>query len=137
MPPPVIDPEALKHIEEAKRNYERYQAFIDNSLYFDWAIVTLFYSALHLVQAFAVDSFKKGRTREVPKDHVDRDRYINSHLVEINHDYDQLKNACNDARYDLVRWTREEIEEFHDSNFMEIKKKMVRRGITWETPPSS
>ena len=54
--PPKLQPgkEAREHLAGAKVNYQRYQRFLQMPEDIGWALVALFYAALHLVQAHAI-----------------------------------------------------------------------------------
>ena len=55
MPPlPAAIEASNNHIQEAKNNYDRYKRLLEDDRDIDWALVLLFYSAVHLVQAHAM-----------------------------------------------------------------------------------
>lgn len=132
MPAPkvVLVREAKPHIEEAHRNYLLYQRFLEEPASLDWALVVLFYSALHLVQAHALSKGKIAGIN-VPKTHLERDNYVDDHLGDIRFHYRILREASEDARYDLVKRTREEVIYIHDKHFLAVKNYLEKRGFAW------
>src|SRR5438128_1346011 len=91
-PPPDPSRGAKRHIQEARENYDRYSRLLaagDAS----WALVLLFYSALHLVQADAVVRNEKGRGPAPPVDHTERRAYVAHHASRIYPPYTRLLGA--------------------------------------------
>jgi len=119
------------HLKEAHTNYQRYQRFLTEPENFDWAIVLLFYSALHLVQAHAISKAKADASVIRPESQFDRDRYVANHLGSIVYEYTALRNASEDARYNLVKRPVAEIQQFHDKCFLKIKNHMAGLGFAW------
>ena len=81
--PLQIGTQARLHIQEAQANYVRYERLAQNPLDIGWALVLLFYSALHLVQAHALAkcptlSPTSSAWRKVPEDHGERSKYVSS-----------------------------------------------------------
>lgn len=119
------------HIEEAKDNYERYLRLLEDDRDIDWALVILFYSALHLVQAHAERHAPKITGVAIPMDHHTRNDYVKRQLSEIYDEYMLLQNASKDARYKRIKRTREKVIDLHDNFFEPIKSGVARRNIKW------
>jgi hypothetical protein len=68
-----------------------------NPTFEDWEITTLFYSALHLVDAYIM---KLGLPRQ--RDHPDRNRLVrcDPRFQPIKHEYNRLYILCRAIRYD-------------------------------------
>jgi hypothetical protein len=118
-----------KHIQEAKENHERYLRFVEDDRDIDWAIVVLFYSALHLVQAHA-ERHARRLNEQIPYTHPERDGYVARQLSEIQEDYDLLQSASKDARYKLKKRSKREAETIY-SWFEAIRSRLARRKISW------
>lgn len=86
-----------KHLDKAATN-ERLSLELNQleEQYFEWQIITLFYSAVHLVQAYL-----RARTTEYPQTHEERDRLIRNtaELRAIYQPYQELKRLAVTARY--------------------------------------
>ena len=132
MPPATSDNDISDfHIQVAKENYERYQRLLQNNLDIDWALIALFYCAVHLVQAHAAMYAPRIPGERVPVDHKTRNHYAANRLPEIFDAYALLKNVSEDARYDGVKRTREEVVDLHNNFFEPIKSRLARRKINW------
>ncbi len=119
-----------EHIQEAKDNYERYQRLLQDDRDLDWALVVLFYSAMHLVQAHA-ERFARRLNEVIPADHQERNGYASRQLNELFEDYMLLQSASKDARYKRVKRTRDKVIELHDSLFETIRSRLAHRNIRW------
>lgn len=69
-------------------------------LYQDWEITTMFYSVVHLVNAYLDIHLTK-----YPRTHNQREQLIDQYLQQIATDYYTLKDICQRARY-LVETTK-------------------------------
>ena len=122
--------QARKHIDEARKDYERYQRWLQMPVDEGWAVVALFYAALHLVQAHAIA--KSGRLQElVPENHNERIKYVKNHLGRIEGEYVRLEEASKLVRYDLWQPTPEEAATYHDQEFARIKAHLAAQNIAW------
>ena len=98
-------PTAEQHRQQAEHNRAFVQSFdLDTSLYLDWVVTAIFYTALHLVEWFL-------RTKELTgrRDHQLRDAYIArmSELRPVYADYTELKFQSKAARYECATFTPE------------------------------
>ena len=131
-PPLRLQPgrEARAHIAEAQDNYRRYKRFLQTPEDTSWALVALFYSALHLVQAHAIT--KCALTHEaVPTSHNERIKYVAKHLGRVEQDYGRLEDISKAVRYDLWRSTPEENARCHDETFTRIRTHLATQNIAW------
>ena len=119
------------HILGAKENYERYERLLKNPPDVDWALVSLFYSALHLVQAHAIANCPTRQWPNPPENHAERSEYISDHLGRIFTDYSRLRNASEDVRYDLSKPTEDAVQAYHDKEFARIVEYFHNIGISW------
>lgn len=88
-------PDIAVHLETAQRNEVLAQKLADSGD-FGWGITCLFYSALHLVEAYLVKSDRTTRT------HRDRDLHIREipELTPIHRRYVRLKQDSEHSRYE-------------------------------------
>ena len=122
-------PSSKEHLEKARRNYVLYERFQTEAQDPDWALTLLFYAALHLVQAYAVQDCAR-RNRPAPRHHTERLGYVRDRLASIFRSYRRLQSGSEQARYDLVLPTSEEVQEYHDAEFAAIRTELGRRGVT-------
>ena len=82
----------------------------------DWAVTTLFYAALHLVQAYIV-------RHGLPADsHRQREQQVLAHaeLRQIADQYKALQNQSESARYECRRFSHEEFESIRNGSFATV-----------------
>jgi hypothetical protein len=70
--------------------------------YADWEIITLFYSAMHHVDATFCQIRSAGTPIPEPRNHMHRRKLIARHLSSIVVDYDVLEGLSRWARYEEV-----------------------------------
>src|SRR5438874_856762 len=92
LPPstPPLKPEALEHCSRARQNFRLYEELKGREEYLDWAITLLFYTALHLVQAYLVQIATSGF--DIPHGHEDRMRTIRLRLIQVDRQYSHLES---------------------------------------------
>jgi hypothetical protein len=91
--------EPSRHLQWAKNNEELAESFnLEDSFEVDWAIIVLFYSAVHYV-----DAYLSSRTKRQP-DHASREQEIQSDILlsSMWREYRELKRMSRDARYELA-----------------------------------
>ena len=127
-----MKPLAQQHLERARRNFAAYQRLRDGGADLDWAIVALFYTALHLVQAYFVESATSGF--DIPRDHEQRRDRILLKLLPIFHDYRRLQTASHDLRYDpdCAPPSIDEVRRLEEQPMARIGAELRARGITLE-----
>ena len=111
-------PSKTDHQRQAESN-EAFYADVRGDLgsYQDWQVTSLFYAALHYVDAYLA-------TKDVhPKLHKDRDWYVSSEaqLRHISIDYLTLKDRSMEARYDTVIFPTAFPEQKYDNEYSRIK----------------
>ncbi|MEJ5226830.1 hypothetical protein [Thermodesulfovibrio sp.] len=86
--------------------------------YPDWAVTGLFYSALHLVEAFLA---KKGIH---PEDHKTRLSFIErvKDLKPVFSNYRALYDCSVNARYRMYKFSSEEVQNIYENYFLPLKK---------------
>jgi len=131
-PPPATPPlkaTAAKHLARARRNYQTYQRLKSSGQDLDWAVTVLFYTALHLVQAYFVEQAATGF--DIPQSHQERAARIGLKLLPIYRHYRALEERSRRARYepDYVPLTLKAIQAYEDLDFVPIVAELRRRGI--------
>ena len=116
---------ANRHKAEAGANYHRYEILRDQGEW-GWAVVLLFYSALHLVEAYKC-IHHPGRAF---KNHEERLDYVFDELFSINMYYRTLYSMSRSVRYDLYQCKEEKLGFAHgDYNLLWLE--MEKLGITY------
>jgi hypothetical protein len=134
-PSPPIPPSksaALAHLEQARLNYKLYRELKLQGEHLDWAVTLMFYTALHLIQAYLVEIAATGF--DIPSDHEHRDRCITLRLAPIAADYSFLQTRSNWARYQPTRPrpSLDQVEQYETVQFARIVAELRRRGVTLE-----
>ena|SRR5437899_7371400 len=130
--PPPSKPQALLHLAQARQNHDLYQQLKREGKHLDWAVTVLFYTALHLIQAYLVELAATGF--DIPKDHEDRDRYVRRKLTPIFSDYSLLQTRSNWARYqpNKPKPTVDLVQEYQDLQFARIVAHLRQLGVRLE-----
>lgn len=108
-------PSAPKHQQQAADNEDFYRRVLGgaSASRTDWAMTTIFYTAVHEVQALIV---RKGwRVRDhgqlrVPKTHEQRLRAIHRYCRQLEGDYRNLKTWSEGARYDCQTYSQTDLQ---------------------------
>lgn len=117
-----------EHIDEARSNYRRYERMIQEPEDVSWSAVMLFYSALHLIQAYA----RHYTPGDIPGDHEDRADYASVNFPpDIAQNYIKLDRVSRQARYHLTKFTAPEVKSLHDSAYAKIRRYLREQGISW------
>lgn len=99
-------PEQHQHLNKARHNERFYLSFDkDKTPYKDWLVAGVFYTALHLIDAYLA-------TKNIhPFSHKMRDDWVknNRELEQIWLDYRDLKEFRMKASYKVYEFTSEEI----------------------------
>lgn len=117
-------PTEAQHFAQAEKN-ERLRYLLSSSSssgenFPDWEIVTLFYSALHYVDAVLA-------TQGVhPNGHNDRNTRVTNlpDVGSIATNYVNLYHRSKNARYDLVRFPQAAVERIEEDLFNPVKAQM-------------
>jgi hypothetical protein len=102
-------PDEYRHRTQASHNRAFATILCAQTSYADWALVAYFYSALHMMDAL-IARF----TKRHPKNYKERDTLINKLPMipqEVVNAYHDLLDASQDARYECVRRTVEEVKD--------------------------
>jgi hypothetical protein len=129
---PPAKPLALEHLAKARRNYKVYLDLKQKGEHLDWAVVVLFYTALHLVQAYLVENAKT--KFDIPEDHRARDPCIWRKLRPIYNQYNTLLSRSKTARYDpsSAVTTPQELQECELQQFARIAAELSALGVKLE-----
>ena len=86
--------------------------------YTEWEVVALFYSLLHLVEAYRVF-----RERQNSENHSDRNRFIweSADLRELWPAYSYIYRLSMTARYEVVPFSAEEVRHIEINQYAAIK----------------
>ncbi len=105
-------PTKEQHLTKAKGNRIFSSSLsAEDSVATEWALISLFYSALHLVEAFNAHHNHHCRSHQEIQEEVER----NPQLEDIYADYHDLKNFGWNARYRPVRYGPKELSEAQGS----------------------
>ena len=110
-------PSRVRHLNKAEHNEEFFSSFdLDTTPYHDWAMMALFYSALHYAEAF----FAQWDIH--CSNHGCREREINNRMSEVYTEYNDLKNDSIEARYLMRRFTAADIRGVIYPNLQVVKE---------------
>lgn len=101
-------PTTREHLARAQQNLRFAQSFdLATTPYIDWAVAAYFYAALHLVDAILWEKDKIN-----PGDHYERYECVKVkwYLRAIRVEYKTLKDRSEDARYELITFTKAKVE---------------------------
>jgi hypothetical protein len=121
-----LDPLAAEHLEHARHNHALYERLASEGQFRDWAIVLLFYAALHLVQAHAIQHGEPLR----PTSHEARREYVSRRLASFARHYTRLRRLSEDARYERWMPDEQQVRDAHDRDFQHIVAQLRNRGIS-------
>lgn len=108
-------PSHAEHLAQAQVN-EVLSRELQGGPSLDWAVTTLFYAALHLVEATLAP---QGHSRT----HVERDRTVRQHpqLRPIYGHYRELKERSLQARYDCQMFNLATVQQLQIAEYEAIK----------------
>lgn len=124
-----------EYLQQAAHNFE-FAAYIRNSRpeCLDWSVTSLFYAAVHYVNAYfkksgiaiprrhtSPDSKAPGRSNLVQKDPI---------LSRIYDPYRNLDDESRDARYELKRVSASHYDEYLLKEFEKIKNMIIPKVTT-------
>ena len=110
-------PQLAEHIEQAEKNERLYDNLVGTE-FNDWAVVSLFYAALHYVDAYFVQ-----RVGASPSNHNARNRLVSMtlELAGIKTRYRELYARSLDARYEIVAISEDEAKQERTTHFVPIR----------------
>jgi hypothetical protein len=129
MSAPVL-PWVAEHINEAEANYRRYERMMELPSDVSWGSVFLFYSVIHLIQAYAYAK----TPLDIPRDHDTRRFYVGTTAKFPNaivRAYKRLDDNSMDVRYDLVVRNEDYVNSLHSNEFGDICFHLRKQGISW------
>ncbi len=125
------------HKSKAKRNERFYRKYdLDNSTFNEWAIVTLFYSAVHYVDAVLSKDKSLSSDYSQPYNHQLRWEAVLKckSLEPIRSKYLNLYNLSRAARYQQTSFPNEALIDTKNNLFVPIQNHIRKHlGITLET----
>lgn len=87
---------SIFHLQKYRHDKETHDYLLERTPTFkDWEVITLFYSALHLIETYFAN-----HGPYVPKRHEDRENLVEQFLNPIYDVYSKLYIICKKARYD-------------------------------------
>jgi len=109
-----------QHLAKAAWN-ERASVALASMGYLDWAVTTMFYAVLHLVEAYFTNRGVRSKT------HGRRELAIrqDSHLQPLHYYYMQLKDVSLQARYDCEEFTAAEVQLLRNDHFDPLKRELT------------
>lgn len=111
-----------EHIEKAEHN-RHFLETVPTSSFPDWAIVVLFYRALHVTSAII---HSNGDNHGMS--HAARQKAVERHFTPENAvAYEQLYSRSRLVRYDQLLATRAEYEQLMDRSFMPVLQEAQRK----------
>lgn len=108
-----------EHIRKATYNEKFYKEIVER--YPDWAVTGLFYSALHLVEAFLA------KKNIHPEDHKTRLSLVAKvkELKPLFSQYRALYDCSVNARYRMYNFSSEEVSNIYENYFLPVKKLLM------------
>lgn len=113
-------PDTSQHRDQSLRNKRVYRDRLDGpeAQYSEWAVTTLFYTALHDMDAYLYQL--AGRVD--PGNHRDRDSLVRTHCRRAWPTYKKLKDASEQGRYRCRRFTKAEIERYEEDALRKLPR---------------
>jgi len=115
--------EQKRHMAKASHDEEFWKVIeASHEKYMDWAVVSIFYSAMHFIDAF----FGKNRQHLKSHDMADREISQSKDLIAIYNDYRALKDYRWKASYWATHFNRDEIDKDIAPHFVKIKSAVLK-----------
>lgn len=112
-------PASQEHLAQARRNEEFLAAIRALPVrYAEWETTTLFYAALHYVDAFLAT------IGEHPRNHRIRIARVNA-VSSLRDEYQNLFNASIEARYETLPFTPQQVDQLMAGPFLRVKEEML------------
>lgn len=129
-------PSRLQHLDQSSRNEKIAVSLLgraNDRASSEWAIIALFYSALHLVDAFLA-------SHDIhPKNHTDRLKYV-SMTVDLSlvfENYRELLNRSLDARYNCTPFREQHARQIYETAFVPLKHHLARLDSMRRSPEAN
>lgn len=112
-------PSQTRHVAKAREN-ERLSETLQDTPFTDWSVTTMFYSALHWVDAWLAAQPVPAH----PQSHVQRNQFVNqsAFLRQQRRNYRELQDRSLDARYECVSFLPSKVEELRTDAFSPLKR---------------
>ena len=115
-------PSESQHLQQADRNESCFQSLsgLNPSRFTEWEVITLFYSALHYVEAYLA---RNGHMFPHPKKHAERTSELLRHpdLDPIVENYLSLHDYSENARYETQSFSEAEVDMLHQAEYLPIR----------------
>src|SRR4051812_43064126 len=123
IPPPSVS----DHLDQARDNVALHEMLLSepSGRFLDWAVVALFYAALHLVEAHARHS-----RHDLGDNHKEVRDYIDRHLASIRRQYRDLFDASRDARYLCWNPPVDEVRRLRAIEYSHVQAQLRNRGVS-------
>ena len=112
-----------QHIDQAERNESCFQSMsgLNPRQFTDWEVITLFYSALHYVEAYLA---RNGIDHPHSKKHAHRETEMLKHadLDVIVMNYLSLHDYSQNARYEIQSFSEAEVEMLLQDEYLPIRE---------------
>lgn len=116
-------PTKEQHIKKADRNAQfAIDLTLSSKASIDWALISLFYGAMHYVEAYLDVTYAGSRVQHL-KSHITRDSLVgtDTKLKKIFREYQDLKYFGFNARYEMVDFDVKDVQAAAIPEFNKIK----------------
>src|SRR5688572_30538282 len=128
--PDPPSPLAQAELSAATRAYKAYQRLLADPDTLDWAVISLYYSAMHLVRAHARQLFSTDRTVRIPHTHEDGKSHV---MLKVDPNlftpYKRLLDGSMSCRYSRHLPDAAEVERYHDECYVPVRDALAALGI--------
>lgn len=112
-----------QHVQKAEGNLAFALSLpLDIQARIDWALVAVFYAALHYVEAYLADTGWHLRSHQTRDNVIGRD----ANLKKIFHEYQDLKFYAYNARYEVLNFTAANVTGEAIPSFQIVKTHLQR-----------
>jgi hypothetical protein len=118
-------PSQIQHEEQAQRNETFFQSLDSTEpINREWIVTAAFYAALHWIEAYFDNRYSRHSTS-----HRARNDDVMRFGLPIASEYFDLYWASRQARYDLYRFTQEEVEELINLAYQPLRDFVLNQII--------
>jgi hypothetical protein len=131
-------PEKPYHLAKADYNF-KVSAHLKETEFIDWAVTALFYSALHLVDAFLDGEVDLAKDERHPRKHSasaaegnggrGRNQLVAALLKPINKEYRSLHEASRRARYDFHKLDKASTDSITTYDRLMIQYRSIEKYV--------
>ena len=116
-------PGRQEHLDKWRHN-EGLSQQLEPGPYQDWSVTTMFYAALHLVEAYFASQTPPVQTRS----HANRNRMVqgDANLGPVSQDYLELYDRSRDARYDCLLFSTAVVSAIRQQTFEPFRQHLRR-----------